>query len=198
MSTALNARGMVEPPAYTERADALRGLMRDFASPVTVVTVRGEGEPGGGNGGGPGGGEARGMTVSSLTSVSMNPPLISFNVDRSSQMHGVIRGAERFAVHLPGPDDADLCDVFAEPNRTGEEQLAQVDHRLDPHGLPILDGGWAVLWCAVHDRVRAGDHSLIIGRVLDINRRRPGTPLLYHHRTYRRLGPPVDDEDPSP
>lgn len=156
-------------------AEGLRRAMQNFASSVAVVTTAAAGR-------------RRGMTVGSLTSLSMEPPLISFNVERDSQTREVLADADRFAAHLLGEGEAEVSDVFARPDRAGPQQLARVEHRVDDHGVPVLAAGWAVLHCGIRGRVPAGDHELVIGRVEDVELRRRAAPLLYHRRTYRRPG----------
>lgn len=158
--------------------DALRGVMRRLPSPVTVVTARG---PSG----------ARGITIGSFTSTSLDPPLICFNVEKEAQMHDVLASASRYAVHILGEDQAYLSDHFAIPDRTGEEQFASVAYHLGPHGMPILDGVLAVLHCAHYAAYEAGDHSIFVGEVVDIEEGASGGPLLYFNRAYRRVGSAV-------
>ncbi len=155
--------------------EALRAAMRRVPSPVTVVTAAGTGE-------------ARGITIGSFTSVSLDPPLISFNVGHEAQMHALIVRADRFAVHVLSEAQAHLADHFALPDRSGAEQFAPVAYRLDAHGTPILDGALAVFHCARYAVYEAGDHSLLVGRVLDVEAGAEGLPILYFDRTYRSVG----------
>lgn len=149
----------------------LRDLMRRVPSPVTIVTAVGAGE-------------ARGATIGSFTSVSLEPPLISFNVDRSSQMHDVLSAAARFAVHIPCRGHAHLCAHFAVPDRSGVDQLSTIPHVVDAHGTPILESALAVIKCRTHDTFEAGDHSIVVGEVIDVEGRSERAPLLYYKRTY--------------
>lgn len=159
-------------------AEVLRDVMRHVPSPVTIVTAGGAEE-------------VRGTTIGSFTSVSLRPPLISFNVDQSSQMHDVLGAAAQFAVHILCDDDAHLCTHFAAPDRLGVEQLSAVPHHLDAHGTPILDDALAVLHCRRHDMFEAGDHSIVVGEVTEVDRRGEGAPILYYKRTYRSVTPPA-------
>lgn len=156
-------------------ADALRNVMRQVPSPVTIVTAAGAGQ-------------LRGTTIGSFTSVSLDPPLVSFNVDRGSQMHDVLGAATRFAVHLPRREHTHLCTHFAAPDRPGADQFSTVPHDVDAHGTPILlEGAFAVLKCVMYDTVEAGDHSIIIGEVLEVDRRVGEQPVLYYRSTYRSV-----------
>lgn len=155
--------------------ETLRQVMRRVPSPVTVVTAADANE-------------ARGITIGSFTSVSLEPPLVCFNVNHTAQMHEVIMAASRFAVHVLSEKQAHLAPHFAIPDRTGAEQLRTVPHVIDEHGVPILDGASAVLHCVHHDAFTAGDKTIIIGRVVDTDVYADGGAVLYYKRTYRGVG----------
>lgn len=165
--------------------ESLRQTMRRVPSPVTVVTAATEQE-------------ARGITIGSFTSVSLEPPLICFNVDRTAQMHPVIMEAPRFAVHILGEHQAHLSNHFAIPNISGQEQLESVAHRINAHGTPILEDVTAVLHCTHHDAFVAGDKTIIIGRVVDIDDVADRGAVLYYKRTYRAVGEEVRSTVLSP
>ncbi len=163
-----------EPPVGVE-GERLRAVMRRVASPVTVVTAAANGT-------------ARGATIGSFTSVSLDPPLVSFNVQKPSAFHAVLAGAEAFAVHLLGDDQADLATHFALPDLESEAQLSAVPHDSSPTDPPVLHGTFGVLHCtpwAVHD---AGDHSLFLGHVERVTEGTAAGPLLYYARSYRAVG----------
>ena len=153
--------------------------MRRVPSPVTVVTAAGPDE-------------RRGMTVGSFTSVSLDPPLVSFNVALDAQMHDLIADAKHFAVHILSDQQAQLSNNFAVPDRTGEEQFAAIPHRLDANGTPILEDALAVFFCTRYATYPAGDHTLVVGQVLDIEAGLDGSPLVYFDRSYRHLGDKVN------
>lgn len=155
--------------------DILRATMRRVPSPVTVVTAAGPDE-------------MRGMTVGSFTSVSLRPPLVSFNVALDAQMHPLIIAAEHFVVHLLSDEQAALSTNFALPDRSGAEQFAAISYHLNAHGTPILEGAMAIFHCERYAAYAAGDHTLIVGKVIDITPGAEGDPLVYFDRHYRRLG----------
>lgn len=155
--------------------ETLRQVMRRVPSPVTVVTASNAEE-------------ARGITIGSFASVSLEPPLVCFNVNHTAQMHDVIMAAPRFAVHVLSEEQAPLAPHFAIPDRTGAEQFRSVPHVIDEYGVPILDGASAVLHCVHHDVFTAGDKSIIIGRVVDVDVYDGGGAVLYYERTYRGVG----------
>lgn len=159
--------------------EMLRSVMRHVPSPVTVVTAAAPDD-------------ARGITIGSFTSVSLDPALISFNVEKAAQMHALITQADRFAVHILREDQADLSNHFAIPDLPGTMQFQGVAHRRDTHGTPLLDGALAILHCRPHAFHDAGDHTLVLGEVLAIDQAEDGTPLVYFDRTYRSIGEAVE------
>lgn len=152
-------------------------MMQHVPAPVTVVTAAGAGE-------------ARGATIGSFTSVSLDPPLVSFNVDKESQMHGVLEEAARFAVHLLGEGQSELCTHFAAPGQSGSEQLAAVACRSDGHGTPVLEAAPTVLYCRWHEAFGAGDHTIVVGRVTRLEQRAQAPPILYYEQEYRGVTAP--------
>jgi flavin reductase (DIM6/NTAB) family NADH-FMN oxidoreductase RutF len=154
---------------------AFRTIMRRVPSPVVVVTACGADE-------------ARGITIGSFTSLSLNPPLVSFNVSDASRMANVMETCSRFAVHVLGEGQAYLANHFAAPDLSGDEQFANVSHRRDAHGTPILDGATAVLHAVPHDSTPVADHTLWIGRVVDVEGGDDHGAVLYYQRSYRGVG----------
>lgn len=161
----------------TISGDDLRTVMQRVPAPVTVVTAAGAND-------------ARGATIGSFTSVSLDPPLVSFNVDRESQMHDVLKHTGHFAVHLLSDEQSELCSHFAIPDQAGADQLADVAHRTDEHGTPILEAAPSVLYCRWHEAFRAGDHTIVVGRVTALEERTEASPILYYEQEYRSVMPP--------
>jgi len=156
----------------------LRTVMRRVPAPVTVVSAAGTDE-------------ARGITIGSFTSVSLDPPLISFNVAQDAQMHAVIQEASRFVVHILTDEQAHLSNHFAVPDLSGAEQLAEVEHRLDDHGTPLLDDVLARLTCTPYAYYEAGDHTIVVGEVVDLDLDAAQEPVLYFDRRYCAVGEEV-------
>lgn len=154
--------------------EVLRAVMRRVPSPVVVVTASAN--------------EVRGATIGSFTSVSLTPPLISFNVALDSQMYPVIASTERFAVHILGDEQVLLARKFGLPDIPGAEQFQNVSFREEEDGLPVLLDALGVLFCRRFAIYPAGDHSIIVGEVEAVEDRGAGTPILYYNRTYRSVG----------
>ena len=166
------------PEAVAATGEALRKALRDVASPVVVVTTEAPDGP-------------RGATIGSFTSVSLDPPLVSFSVTHGTQMHDALAATDVFAVHLLEAGQADLAAHFAIPDLGSDAQLAPFSHTRAPGVPPLLDGALGVLLCHTTARVEAGDHTLYLGEVTELIPGRPGQPLLYYRQSYRGVGEEV-------
>ena len=155
--------------------EAFRSARRRVPAVVTIVTAA-SGE------------EVRGITIGSFTSVALEPPLISFNVRKEARIHRVIMTVSHFAVHLISQQQTHLCEHFAAPDQTSAEQFSTVGYRLGAYSVPILENALAVLYCQRYDVFEAGDHSIILGRVVEIDEANDGEPVLYYNRSYRSIG----------
>jgi len=156
-------------------AEALKQTMRQLPFPVAIATAAI-------------GKEKRGVTIGSFTSLSMEPPLISFNIDRDSQIHDLISRATHFAVHLPNPDQCKLCDHFAIPDQSSEEQFGTIDHYRNGYGSPILKDITTFIQCRAYEKFEAGDHTIIVGEVVEIDQQDGEPRVLYYDRSYRSVG----------
>lgn len=165
-------------PTLPVDGQALRSVMRRVPAPLAVVTAAGPSE-------------ARGMTIASLASVSLDPPLVSFNVRKAAQMHPVLAASCGFAIHIMGEHQAMLCERFSRPNCIGSEQFAALPHTFDACGSPILEGSLAVLHCRTYALLPAGDHSIVLGEVTEVEAGEQEPPLLFYRRSFRRVGEEV-------
>lgn len=129
---------------------ALRNAFGAFITGVTVVTMLDET------------GAPRGFTANSFTSVSLNPPLLLVCIAKSSSNLGAFETAAGFAVNILSEAQQIVSQVFSRP---AEDRFAAVEWRAGPRGAPILAGVAAWFDCAMHERVDAGDHVILIGRV---------------------------------
>lgn len=146
--------------------------MRSYPTGVTVVTAR---APGGG---------VLGMTATSFTSVSLDPPLILVCVDHASSSHDGLVAAETFCVNILSTDQADLAMRFSfEPSTT---RFASVAWREAPSRSPILEGAVAWIECGVAAVHPGGDHSILVGNVLDTEVM-GGEALAFYRGTFRRF-----------
>ena len=149
---------------------ALRDSLGRFATGVTVVTCAGELGP-------------CGITANSFSSVSLQPPLILWNIAKVSNSLNAYLDAEHFAVNVLGHDQDHLAHHFAQSDHT---VFNGIDYDTSPHGVPLLPGTIACFECrtfAVHD---CGDHHIIIGEI-DRFRCDDAEPLLFFRGDYRRF-----------
>ncbi|MBP2704172.1 flavin reductase family protein [Microbispora sp. RL4-1S] len=128
-----------------------------------------------------------GVTITSLASVSREPPLLSFGIAVASSCWPAVRDTDGFVVNILAEGQHDLAALFA---RRGADRFGPLTRwsRL-PTGEPLLDGVAAWLRCRVRERFIAGDHRLILGQVVDGGSDPRHRPLLYHDGTYHALIP---------
>ncbi len=153
------------------RQDGLKAFMRLYPQGVTVVTTWV-------------GGRAYGMTVSSFTSVSMDPPLVLMAIDRSAHSYKAFKEAQIFAIHLLSSGQEQLSELFA-GRKKNHDKFQGVNYEEGPEKVPLLRDTPAYLVCRRFRIYEAGDHDLILCEVLDVVIRRPDLkPLVYRNRTY--------------
>jgi flavin reductase (DIM6/NTAB) family NADH-FMN oxidoreductase RutF len=150
-----------------------RTALRCFAAGVTVVTTRdGQGCP-------------TGLTASSFTAVSLDPPLVLVCVDHAATAHPAVRDHGWFAVNVLRRDQEALSRRFAV---SGGDKFADVPYREGRAGLPVLDGVLAAIECRLVGAHEAGDHTIFVGQV-EGTTVRGGLPLVYFHGAYHGLAP---------
>lgn len=157
--------------------ERFRKVMGHFVTGVTVVTTLDDA------------GRPVGITVNSLSSVSLEPPLVVVALDRRRFITPIVHEAARFAVSILSEAQQAVSDCFAgAPVSPGREDFCGVAWTPGSSGLPILDGAIASLECTVTGSHPVGDHDLFIGRVDDLtNEEHHPQPLLYYRRRYLRV-----------
>ncbi|GAB3213209.1 flavin reductase family protein [Marinactinospora thermotolerans] len=126
-----------------------------------------------------------GVTATSFTSVSLDPPLVSFYIDARSGSWPGIRDSATFAINILDEGQRDLAARFA--TRGIDRFAAPTTWYPAPGGAPLLDGTVGHVLCRRHDLLAVGDHWLVVGRVIDAAVREEGRPLLYHRSRYGRF-----------
>jgi 3-hydroxy-9,10-secoandrosta-1,3,5(10)-triene-9,17-dione monooxygenase reductase component len=127
-----------------------------------------------------------GMAVNSFTSVSLDPPLVSFCAARLSSTWPRIRAAGAFAVNVLGEHHSEVSRRFA---RKDADRFAGLRHRPGATGGPVIDGVAAHLDCQLHAVHDAGDHVIVLGRVVYLDADEGVRPLVFHGGDYCRLQP---------
>ncbi|MEM0943100.1 MAG: flavin reductase family protein [Pseudomonadota bacterium] len=151
---------------------ALREALGAFATGVTIVTARG------------GDGEPTGFTANSFTSVSLEPPLLLVCLAHKARSYEIFRAADSFAVNVLAAEHEETAKRFA---TSGADKFGQTEWRPGLRGAPLIRGCLARFDCAMHQRVTAGDHDILMGEVLGFSRHE-GQALVYHSGAFRRLG----------
>jgi flavin reductase (DIM6/NTAB) family NADH-FMN oxidoreductase RutF len=108
-----------------------------------------------------------GLTISWMSQVSFNPPMLMVVVDKLHYSLDLLRSTKNFCVNLLGEDQTALAGRFAKQATTDQDKLADVDQRPADSGAAILTDAVAYFDCEVTNMVEAGDHMLVIGRVED-------------------------------
>jgi flavin reductase (DIM6/NTAB) family NADH-FMN oxidoreductase RutF len=144
----------------------LRSALQHHASGVTVLTAPGP----------------VGFTATSFTSVSLDPPLVSFCLATGASARAAVDRADYFGVNILGSDQEVLALGFA---RSGVDRFENVLWTADEYGIPLIDGVPAWLRCRIFRRQLLGDHVQIVGEVLEVGGRTveeagPGSALVHH------------------
>ena len=163
-----------DDPEAVAAARRFRDVLGRFASGVTVVTAISGGEP-------------VGLTCQSFSSVSLDPPLVLFVPAKTSRAWPLIQRSGRFCVNFLAADQAELSNQMAS---RGVDKFADVKWTPAPQtGSPMLEGALAHVDCPIHAVHEAGDHYVVIGRVLDLVTDDDGdddvAPLLFFRGQYR-------------
>ena len=141
----------------------MRQAMGSFASGVTVVTGIDEGEP-------------VGFACQSFASVSLDPPLVLFCADHRGRAWPRIKPSGVFTVNVLGEHQAELCDRFGSSRGKKFEELEWEPSAL---GTPSLPGVLMRVHAEVHDTLVAGDHDVVVGRVLQLETPAAERPMLF-------------------
>lgn len=133
------------------------------------------------------------MTATSLASVSLDPPMVLICVGKASRFHPAVVAAEAWAVSILGVGQRRLAEHFADRSRDLTRQFDGVPHHLSPGaGTPVIDGALGWLECTTYARHEAGDHTIVVGRLLWASGGEPAVeaPLTYHRGRYSDPGEP--------
>ncbi len=154
--------------------EELRLVMRQWTTGVTVVTARSAGEQ-------------HGMTVSSFTSISLDPPLVSISLAHNARAHRLVVSTGRFAVTILSAEQQDLSERFAGRIPDAEDRFEGLNCFELVSGAPLIPGGLAWLDCRVAAQLEAGNNTVFLGEVLAVKNGPGGSPLLYYDRDYQQL-----------
>jgi flavin reductase (DIM6/NTAB) family NADH-FMN oxidoreductase RutF len=154
-----------------ERGAEQRALFRRWPAGVSVVVTELEGR-------------RSGLTVSSLTSLSLEPPLVGISIAVDASLHELLRDAGTWAASFLSGDQEELAQHFAR----SVPPIALwngIEVREDDQRLLANAAGW--LTVRTVEEIRTGDHTFFVGEILTIEEGRASTSLSYVHREYRSL-----------
>lgn len=155
-----------------------RKVMGHLPTGVSVVTGHGEEGP-------------SGLAVGSFMSVSLEPPLIAVSPALDSTSWPAIQATGRFCVNVLGETQVDVARAFAV---SGGDKFADLEWRRGPSGSPILAGAIAWVDCTIESKQEAGDHWLVLGRVIELDLGDPDEPLIFHRGAFDRFHPNRGEE----
>ncbi|MEQ9226878.1 MAG: flavin reductase family protein [Parvibaculum sp.] len=153
-----------------------RNALGWFTTGVAVVTTRLEG------------GDPIGITVNSFSSVSLDPPMVLWCLDKQSDTLPVFEKATHFTVNVLREEHQEVSSRLA---KKGDHSLADIEVKEGESRCPALVEALAHFECKIEARHDAGDHVIMVGRVLKFDYVEEGRPLLYHRGGYKNLPPVV-------
>ena len=157
-------------------ARAFRDTLGRLPTGVCVITTK------------DGDGKLDGVTVGSFASLSLDPPLVVWSLDKRANCHGAFLACSHFAVNVLAEDQSELSNIFASKQ---DRPWGELEHAPAPEtGAPLFPGCCAYLECAAEATHPGGDHDIFVGRVIRLEPAMAGRPLLHFGGSYRRL-----DED---
>jgi len=146
-----------------------RSTLGQFCSGVVIVTGALDGQP-------------AGFAAQSFTSLSLEPPLVALCPAKTSTSWPRVRQSGHFCINILAEDQKLVCDLFA---RTGIDKFGTLKWHKGARGSPVLDGILAYIDCELEAEYEAGDHTIVIGRVVDLAiLDRARGPLLFFRGGY--------------
>lgn len=158
----------------SEISESLREVMRGWPTGVAVVTSLYNGV-------------AHGMTVNSLTSVSLDPPLITITLANQTRTWGLVHASQSFAVTFLAADQQHLADIFSGKIPEEKDRFTGLETHTLSSNIPVLSGGRAYLDCVVTASFPLPKSTLYIAEVKAAESSDSLLPLLYLNRGYRKV-----------
>ncbi|MDA0712904.1 MAG: flavin reductase family protein [bacterium] len=156
------------------QTQSFKDAMTQMATGVTIVTCMHEGT-------------AYGMTVSSFTSVSIEPPLVSICIDKRVTIGSIIEKSARFSVNILSAKQENLGKIFSTPSMDMNQRFTNGTWNSDQTLSPVLDNCLAWMDCNLHSTFEVGDHYIFIGEVKSSFSKTNGRPVIYFQRQWQNL-----------
>ncbi len=149
-----------------------RGAMRHLTGGVSIITA-GRGK------------DITGMTVTSVTSLSVDPPTLIVSINRDASSFPLIRRHGAFGVNILAADQLDVAERFAgKGGLKGADRFSGAKWVTSVSGVPLLVGALSAVDCEVEEIVERHSHGIVIGRVRDIKNSTRTAALAYWHGQY--------------
>jgi len=159
------------------KSDVLKHVMRNWASGVAVLTSSCLGA-------------RAGTTVSSFTSLSLEPPLVLVNIAKENPLQTMIMESGFFGLSILDDSQREISNLFAGFGKRIQDRFNEVETFTLTSGSPLLMGAIAQLDCKVYNRCELPKSVVVIGEVIDGTFAENDNPLLYFNRDYAALGHP--------
>jgi len=156
--------------SFTSRE--FRDALGRFTTGVCVITAN------------PSGFKPFGMTVNSFASVSLDPALLLWSLQKNSECAGAFEVAQKFTVNVLGLHQKDLSNRYA---KKGDHDLQDGEFRLGRSGCVVLKDALTSFECRIQSRIDAGDHIILLGHVMEVTNKPTGKPLVFYSGQYREL-----------
>ena len=154
--------------------EQLRTAMRRWATGVTIVTSAVDGK-------------AHGMTVSSFTSLSLEPPYVLISLERTTRTHDLVLQSGVFGITVLAEDQQAVSNQFANSQTELGGRFDGIETFRLESAAPFIRGGLAFFDCVVTNTLDAGTHTVIVGEVLAVKEGDDRLPLMYFCQGYRKL-----------
>ncbi|MDN7247172.1 flavin reductase family protein [Planococcus shenhongbingii] len=125
-----------------------------------------------------------GLTVNSFASVSLDPLLVLWSIDHKVSSLEAFKNRGKFAIHILSGNQSELCKTFSSKT---VDRFASCKWSFSSMELPVIEGAFAVLECETHEKIQAGDHTILIGKVQNIKVEKELNPMLYHRRHFGEI-----------
>ena len=149
----------------------MRDIMGNFCSGIVIITANTETGP-------------IGFTCQSFTSLSLDPPLITFNPARSSTSWPKIRETASFCVNILDSGQQELSRTFA---KSGADKFANLEYHNTEMGNPVLEDALAWVDCTLYAEHDGGDHTIVVGKVEEMYAQEAAKPLVFFRGGYTSL-----------
>lgn len=150
----------------------LRNALGQYVTGVTVITTLSPNS------------DKIGITANSFNSVSLDPPLVLWSVDKAARSFGAFHKAEHFAIHILGEDQRELSKQFASAQT---DKFYGINTQPGLGGVPLIQECAVCLECTAYGQHPAGDHVIYIAEVRRLTVKSGVEPLVYHRGDYRLL-----------